>query len=76
MTKSFMVVFVEQLYKTLLDWCENKWIYYLNAKININKNFLSSNCDYVLNSFQTVECRHYKKTKVASLNFFSQCFGS
>ena len=32
-----MVIFVEQPDKTLLDWCENKWINYLNAKININK---------------------------------------
>ena len=34
-TKCFMVIFVEQPDKTLLD-CENKWIHYLNAKININ----------------------------------------
>ena len=41
-----MVIFVEQLDKALLNWCENKWInYYLNAKININKIFLSYNCD-------------------------------
>ena len=31
--------------KILLDWCENKWINYLNAKININTIFLSYICD-------------------------------
>ena len=36
---------VEQLDKTLLDWCENKWINNLNAKININRIFLSCNCN-------------------------------
>ena len=44
-TECYMVIFVEQLHKTLLDWCENKWIKYLNAKININRIFLSYNCD-------------------------------
>ena len=44
-TKCYMVIFVEQPDKTLLDWCENKWINNLNAKININKIFLSYNCD-------------------------------
>ena len=34
---AIVVIFVEQPDKTLLDWCENKWIKYLNAKININK---------------------------------------
>ena len=34
-TECFMVIFVKQPDKTLLDWCENKWINYLNAKINI-----------------------------------------
>ena len=28
-----MVIFVEQQDKTLLDWCENKWINHLNAKL-------------------------------------------
>ena len=37
---AIVVIFVEQPDKTLLDWCENKWIKYLNAKININKIFL------------------------------------
>ena len=40
-----MVIFVEQPNKTLLDWGENKWINYLNAKININRIFLSYYCD-------------------------------
>ena len=40
-----MVVFAEQPDKILLDWGENKWINYLNAKININKIFLSYNCN-------------------------------
>ena len=44
-TEYFMVIFVEQSDKTLLDWCENKWINYLNAKININIIFLFYNCD-------------------------------
>ena len=46
-TECYMVIFVEQQDKTLLDWCENKWINYLNAKINItgNRIFLSFNCD-------------------------------
>ena len=44
-TECFVVTFVEQLDKTLLDWCENRWINYLNAKININRIFLSYNCD-------------------------------
>ena len=39
-TECFVVTFVEQLDKILLDWCENRWINYLNAKININKIFL------------------------------------
>ena len=45
-----MVIFVEQMNKILLDWCKNtrKWINYLNAKININKIFLSYICDWVL----------------------------
>ena len=29
----------EQRNETLLDWCENKWINHLNAKIDINKIF-------------------------------------
>ena len=41
-----MVIFVELPDKTLLNWRENKWIHYLNAKININQIFLSYNCDY------------------------------
>ena len=44
-TECYMVIFVEQPDKTLLDWCENKWINNLNAKININRIFLSYNCD-------------------------------
>ena len=36
---------VEQPDKTLLDWCETKWIDYLNDKININKILLPYNCD-------------------------------
>ena len=44
-TECFTVIFVEQPDKTLLDWCENRWINYLNAKININRIFLSYNCD-------------------------------
>ena len=32
-TECFTVIFVEQPNKTLLHWCENKWIKYLNAKI-------------------------------------------
>ena len=44
-TKCYMVIFIEQPDKTLLDWCENKWINNLNAKININEIFMSSNCD-------------------------------
>ena len=36
----FVVIFVEQLDKFLLDWCENRWINYLNAKININLIFV------------------------------------
>ena len=44
-TACFMLIFVKQPDKTLLDWCENKWINYLNAKININRIFLSYNCD-------------------------------
>ena len=44
-TECYMVIFVKQPDKTLLDWCENKWINYLNAKININRIFLSYNCN-------------------------------
>ena len=44
-TECYMVIFVEQPDKTLLDWCENKWINNLNAKININRIFLSYSCD-------------------------------
>ena len=44
-TDCFMIIFVEQPDKTLLDWCENKWFNYLNAKINIDRIFLSYNCD-------------------------------
>ena len=44
-TECYMVIFVEQPDKTLLDWCENKWVNNLNAKININRIFLSYNCD-------------------------------
>ena len=40
-----MAIFVEQPDKTLLDWCENKWINHLNAKININIIVLPCNCD-------------------------------
>ena len=36
-----MVIFAKQPDKTFLDWCENKWIKYLNSKININRIFLS-----------------------------------
>ena len=43
-TECFVVIFVEQLDNTLLDWCENRWINDLNAKININRIFLSYNC--------------------------------
>ena len=50
-SECYIVIFVEKPDKTLLDWCENKWINYLNAKININRIFLSYNCDEVLNSF-------------------------
>ena len=48
-TECYMVIFVEQPGKTLLDWCENKWTNCLNTKINISKLFLSYNCDLVLN---------------------------
>ena len=44
-TECFMVIFVEQPNKILLDWCEKKLINYLNAKININRIFSSYNCD-------------------------------
>ena len=44
-TECYVVIFVEQQDKTLLDWCENKSINNLNAKININRIFLSYNCD-------------------------------
>ena len=39
-TECIMVIFFKQPNKTLLDWCGNKWINYLNAKININRIFL------------------------------------
>ena len=38
-------LFVKQPDKTLLGWFGNKWINYLNAKINIKIIFLSYNCD-------------------------------
>ena len=50
-TECYMVIFVEQLDKTLLDWCKNKWINNLNVKININKIFLSYSC--VASSFNS-----------------------
>ena len=38
-TDCLLVIFVKQLDKTSLHWCENKTTNYLNAKININKFF-------------------------------------
>ena len=37
-TECFIVIFVEQADKTLLVCCENKWINYLKAKIDIIDN--------------------------------------
>ena len=38
-------VTMKKTHSVKLDWCENKWINNLNAKININRIFLSYNCD-------------------------------
>ena len=72
-----MVIFVEQPDKTLLDWCKSKWNYYLNAKININRIFLSYNCDL---SFIPVFV-HYRSNYTQSdytsfVNLYSQHFES
>ena len=68
-TKCFMAILVEQLYKTLLNWCENKCINYLNGKNNINIIFLSYNCDLVLKSLFFKLHTHCEETIAAYLMF-------
>ena len=59
-------IFVEEPGKTLSDWCENEWINYLNAKININRIFLSYNCDRVLNPFSVHYRSNYSQLNCSS----------
>ena len=40
LSEAYEVIFLEQPNKNYLDWCENKWISKLNARINVNKTFL------------------------------------
>ena len=72
-----MVIFVEQPDKTLLDWGKNKWINNLNAKININRIFLSHNGDSVLNPFILHYRSDYTQLNYNSfVDLFSQHFES